>query len=170
MRTEKICTVLVSRCGCQFFTWPPVFVKQIQQRFVLGKGKKKKKARRVILGQHHCLEREVFYVSVPRYQHVYTYYTKSPVWLVSLAVAEKTTAVCSRGLQNRVWLGFSSRFLQVCGLNAQAWLCTSDINSILFGITHCKWLFLPFSMTTHFSYKVYRDYRLLLIFYYQICS
>lgn len=85
-----------------------VFVEQTRQDFFVS-WKGKKKARRVILGQQHCLERVVFCGFVPRYPHVYTYCTQSPVWLVAAATVP---AVCSRALQNRTYSGFSSGILQ----------------------------------------------------------
>ena len=51
---------------------------------VLPPRERKKIAGRVILGQQHCLEREVFCVFFFNCQHVCTYCTQSPVWLVSL--------------------------------------------------------------------------------------
>lgn len=124
---------------------------------------RKKKASRVTLGQQHCLERTVFCGFLPRKPHIYTYGTQSPAWPVAPA---HVAAVCSTGLYSGICSGFSSAILQAHGLSVGAWLCTSDKNSLFYGISYFKWLFLPFfsfSIIIHFGYSVCYGSNLLLI-------
>lgn len=100
---------------------------------------------------------------VPRYPHVYTYCTGSPVWPVAPPVRRLSAAEFCRAVPGLV---FPQVFFKPIACVCKPGFALVTITPSLFGISYFKWLFLPFSsfsMMRHFGYSVCCDSSLLLI-------